>query len=87
MGPQPVDEGKPLGNNFCAELDELVVPDVERRELLGAEPLLPARFQQRIALAQHPLVLRDRFAEPRGVRYEELVKQLPALTRVAAHER
>ena len=74
-------------DDLRAELDEPLVPDVERRELVLGDPRAARRLQQAVALPQHPVVVGEHAGEPRGELHEQLVEEPAPARRLAAHER
>ena len=69
-----------------AERDELVVPDIERRQRVAADAARLRGLQQGGALLEHPVVVGEHAGEPRGALDEQLIGESAARRRVAAHD-
>ena len=63
--PQPVDQVGPRVDDLRAELDESLVPQLERGELALGDPRAARRLQEAVALAQHAVVVGEHTREPR----------------------
>ena len=69
-----------------SERDELVVPHIQRGELIAADAADLGGFQQGGALLEHAVVIGDHAREARRALHEQLIHEAPARRRVAADD-
>ena len=74
-------------DDLRSELDEPLVPELERRELALGDPRAARRLQQGVALPQHPVVVGEHAGEPRRQLHEQLVEEPAPPRRLAADQR
>ena len=80
-------ERGPRDDDLGAEGREALVPDVEGAERVRGNAGRPRRLQQRRALAQHALVVREDRRHPRGGRDHERVEESAATGRLTPDDR
>ena len=87
VGPQRVDEGDALGEQLAPDPGQVVVPHRQggQRPLLrgGSPPRLARGLEQRVALAQHPVVVGAHPGQPGGAQHQQVVEEAPPVGRVA----